>query len=77
MILFIQTFYSFYSIALLIFFLICNFTIFFSLIFDYKFNEYEFLHWQGLILCMISLQKRAKTNFKNKQAKTFSIQKVN
>ena len=54
-----------------------QFHYFFSLIFDYKFNEYEFLHWQGLILCMISLQKRAKTNFKNKQAKTFSIQKVN
>ena len=28
-------------------------------------------------LCLISIQERAKINFKNKPAKTFSIQKVN
>ena len=76
--LFVAAFGLFPSIALLIFF-ICNFTVFFPLIFDYKFNEYllslanEFSHSLYLILCLISIQERAKINFKNKQAKTFSI----
>ena len=73
--LFIVTFYLFSSIALFNFSHL-QFHCFFSLIFDYKFNEYvqrSSLNWKCLILCPISIQERAKINFENKQAKTFFI----
>ena len=37
----------------------------------------SFLTGSAFFVCLISIQERAKINFKNKPAKTFSIQKVN
>ena len=57
--LFIVTFWLFSFIALVIFFS-SAISLFFSLIFDYKFNEYVQISF------LISIEERAKINFKKK-----------
>ena len=57
--LFIVTFWLFSFIALVIFFS-SAISLFFSLIFDYKFNEYVQMSF------LISIEERAKINFKKK-----------
>ena len=70
--LFIVTFYLFSSISLLIFYHLPNHC-FFSLIFDYKFNEFS--HWQCLICVLFQFKKEQKLTSKINKPKNFPFKK--